>query len=220
MCHTPLCIVGTYPGLADRWVDPVCLSGVVTMSHPQAQRGVGVRLSDPAGSGVGCHRKGPCRAGLLLHRTRRDSGSLDRLWPGRHRRPQRRGSGDRGADAGAVRLPACIPWPPRGWQQLGVADLTDANIKSATRLGAPFKVYAGEVSPFRVEVAKRIATRQAAAGQLGGRVSLCGTSGAGPYRGGAGVLPSRAWPRSDRCPRDRRHHRQAVASAHPDRCRL
>jgi conjugative relaxase-like TrwC/TraI family protein len=33
-------------------------------------------------------------------------------------------------------------------------------------LGAPFKVYAGEVSPFRIEVAKRIATRQAAAGQL------------------------------------------------------
>ena len=47
------------------------------------------------------------------------------------------------------------------------ADLTDANIKAATRLGAPFKVYAGEVSPFRIEVAKRIATRQAAAGQLG-----------------------------------------------------
>ncbi len=53
-----------------------------------------------------------------------------------------------------------------------------------------------------------------------GRSSLCGTSGAGPHRGGAGVLPSRAWPRSDRCPRDRRHHRQAVASAHPDGCRL
>ena len=44
--------------------------------------------------------------------------------------------------------------------------MTDANIKAATRLGAPFKVYAGEVSPFRVEVAKRIAARQAAAGQL------------------------------------------------------
>ena len=105
-------------------------------------------------------------------------------------------------------------------EQLGVADLSDANIKSATRLGAPFKVYAGEVSPFRIEVAKRIATRRAAAGQPARRVSLCGTSGAGPYRGGAGVLPSRAWPRSDRCPRDRRHHRQAVASAHSDGCRL
>ena len=43
--------------------------------------------------------------------------------------------------------------------------MTETNIKTATRLGAPFKVYAGEVSPFRIEVAKRIATRQAAAGQ-------------------------------------------------------
>jgi hypothetical protein len=44
-------------------------------------------------------------------------------------------------------------------QQLAAADLSDANIKSATRLGAPFKVYAGDVSPFRVEVAKQIAAR-------------------------------------------------------------
>jgi conjugative relaxase-like TrwC/TraI family protein len=51
--------------------------------------------------------------------------------------------------------------------QLGVADLTDASVKVATRLGAPFKVYACDVSPFRVEVAKRIATRQAATGQMG-----------------------------------------------------
>jgi hypothetical protein len=52
-------------------------------------------------------------------------------------------------------------------EQLDAADLTDANIRAATRLGAPFKVYAGEVSPFRVEVAMRIATRRGAAGQLG-----------------------------------------------------
>ena len=50
-------------------------------------------------------------------------------------------------------------------EQLDAADLTAANIMAARRLGAPFKVYAGEVSPFRIEVAKRIATRQAAAGQ-------------------------------------------------------
>jgi hypothetical protein len=50
--------------------------------------------------------------------------------------------------------------------QLAAADLTDTNIKTATRLGAPFKVYTGEVSPFRIEVAKRIANRQAGAGQL------------------------------------------------------
>ena len=58
------------------------------------------------------------------------------------------------------------PLATKRLQQLAAADLTDANVKSATRLGAPFKVYAGEVSPFRIEVAKRIATRQAAAGQL------------------------------------------------------
>ena len=48
-------------------------------------------------------------------------------------------------------------------QQLGAADLTDASVRAATRLGAPFKVYAREASPFRVEVAKRMAARQAAA---------------------------------------------------------
>jgi conjugative relaxase-like TrwC/TraI family protein len=52
-------------------------------------------------------------------------------------------------------------------EQLETADLTDTSIKAATELGAPFKVYAGEVSPFRVEVAKRIAARQTTAGQLG-----------------------------------------------------
>jgi conjugative relaxase-like TrwC/TraI family protein len=51
-------------------------------------------------------------------------------------------------------------------EQLDGADLTDARIKAATRLGAPFKIYTGDVSAFRVEVAKRISTRQAA-GQLG-----------------------------------------------------
>src|SRR5215211_406623 len=53
-------------------------------------------------------------------------------------------------------------------EQLGAADLTDTNIKAATQLGAPFKVYAGDVSPFRIEVAKRIATRNRAVGRLGG----------------------------------------------------
>jgi conjugative relaxase-like TrwC/TraI family protein len=51
-------------------------------------------------------------------------------------------------------------------EQLDAADLTDANIKAAVRLGEPFKVYASEMSPFRVEVARRIAAQPAAAGQL------------------------------------------------------
>ena len=52
-------------------------------------------------------------------------------------------------------------------EQLNAAELTDAGIKAAIRLGEPFKVYAGEVSPFRVEVAKRIAAQHATGGQLG-----------------------------------------------------
>jgi conjugative relaxase-like TrwC/TraI family protein len=59
------------------------------------------------------------------------------------------------------------PLAPERLGQLGTADLNDANVQAAIQLGAPFKVYAGDVSPFRVEVAKRIATRQAASGQLG-----------------------------------------------------
>jgi conjugative relaxase-like TrwC/TraI family protein len=51
-------------------------------------------------------------------------------------------------------------------EQLDAAHLTNKDIAEATRLGAPFKVYAGEVSPFRIEVVKRIAARQAAVGQL------------------------------------------------------
>jgi hypothetical protein len=56
-------------------------------------------------------------------------------------------------------------------EQLDTADLTDASIKAATHLGAPFKVYAGDVSPFQVEVARRIAAQQAAGHQADEPVS-------------------------------------------------
>ena len=59
------------------------------------------------------------------------------------------------------------PLATKRLERLDAAELTEANVRAATRLGAPFKVYAGEVSPFRVEVAKRIATRHGAAGPLG-----------------------------------------------------
>jgi hypothetical protein len=80
--------------------------------HPQAHRRIGVRLPDPAGRGVGRHREGPSRAGLLLHRTGRNSGSLDRRWPGRHRRAERWGCGEGGADVGAVRRRHASPRHP------------------------------------------------------------------------------------------------------------
>jgi conjugative relaxase-like TrwC/TraI family protein len=55
--------------------------------------------------------------------------------------------------------------------QLDPTDLTDTSIKAVTQLGAPFKVYTGDVSPFRVEVARRIAARRTSGQQADEPVS-------------------------------------------------
>jgi hypothetical protein len=52
-------------------------------------------------------------------------------------------------------------------EQLGDADLTEANIQTATRLGVPFKVVDIKPSRLRVEVAKRIAAFNEQAGLPG-----------------------------------------------------
>ncbi len=49
-------------------------------------------------------------------------------------------------------------------QQLQGPDLTNRDYLAVSRLGAPFKIYANDIPPFRVEVAKRIAELNAAAG--------------------------------------------------------
>ena len=49
-------------------------------------------------------------------------------------------------------------------QQLEGPDLTRRDFQDAARLGAPFKIVDGEVSPFRLEVARRFAAIQTAAG--------------------------------------------------------
>jgi hypothetical protein len=49
-------------------------------------------------------------------------------------------------------------------QQLGGPDLTQRDYQDAARIGAPFKIFNGQVSPFRLEVAKRIGAIQTAAG--------------------------------------------------------
>jgi conjugative relaxase-like TrwC/TraI family protein len=56
-------------------------------------------------------------------------------------------------------------------EQLDAADLTAANVKAATQLGALFKIYVGEIRPFRIEVAKRLAAHQAAGGHSDDLVS-------------------------------------------------
>ena len=116
--------------------------------------------------------KGHAGLASVLHRTGRDARGLDRLGPGRDRRPERRRPGDRRADAGSVRLrPASVGRAPA--EQLeGPAPLRD--IQEATRLGVPFKIVDGHVSPFRVEVAKRIVAIKVAAGAAGGRAASGG----------------------------------------------
>jgi hypothetical protein len=49
-------------------------------------------------------------------------------------------------------------------QQLQGPDLSSRDYQLVTRLGAPFKIYAHDVPPFRVEVAERIAELNSAAG--------------------------------------------------------
>ena len=49
-------------------------------------------------------------------------------------------------------------------QQLEGPDLTQRDYQDAARLGAPFKIFNGQVSPYRLEVAKRIGAIQTAAG--------------------------------------------------------
>src|SRR5512132_708524 len=55
------------------------------------------------------------------------------------------------------------PFATQRLEQLGDADLTDANVQTATRLGVPFKVV-DKPSRFRVEVAKWIAAFNEQAG--------------------------------------------------------
>src|SRR4029453_5163175 len=90
-------------------------------------------------------------------------------------------------------------------EQLDAADLTEASVRAATRLCAVQGVRQRcQPLPGRGRKADCHATGRC---WTAGRSCLCGRSGAGPHRGRGGVLPKAAWPRSDRCPRDRRHHR-------------
>jgi len=52
-------------------------------------------------------------------------------------------------------------------QQLAGPDLTETDLQAVTRLGAPYRVLEHDVSPFRIEVAKRIAALNHLAGLPG-----------------------------------------------------
>ena len=101
-------------------------------------------------------------------------------------------------------------------QQLEGPDLTQRDYQDVARLGAPFKIVDSDVSPFRLEVARRIAAINTR-GRPAGRRSAAGCrSGAGADRGGPGVFPGRAWPRADRCPGAGGTDRERLAATNPD----
>ena len=105
-------------------------------------------------------------------------------------------------------------------QQLEGPDLTRRDFQEVTRLGAPFKIVDGDVSPFRLEVAKRIAAINDGGRPAGRRAAAGCGSGAGADRGGPGVLPRRAWPGADGCPGAGGTDRERLAAADTDGCRL
>jgi TrwC relaxase len=102
-------------------------------------------------------------------------------------------------------------------------DLTVRDYQLVARLGAPFKIYQPDVSPFRVEVARRIAAFNQAAGLPGDwavlaadrariRTEVPGSSSL-PSTDGSRRMPG-SWPGAGR------YDRQAVAAADPGGRRL
>ena len=105
-------------------------------------------------------------------------------------------------------------------QQLEGPDLTARDFQDVARLGAPFKIVDGDVSPFRLEVAQAHRGDQYGSRPARRRFAAGRGSGAGADRGGPGVLPCRAWPGADGCPGAGGTDRERLAAADTDSCRL
>jgi TrwC relaxase len=82
-------------------------------------------------------------------------------------------------------------------QQLEGPDLTQRDYQDAARLGAPFKIVDSDVSPFRLEVARRIAAINSAAGlRADAPLPAADRRGCGPRWPGSLSSPSMAASRS------------------------
>ncbi len=145
---------------------PLTPSGVVTMSIQKLTAGSGYDYLTRQVAALDATAKG--HIGLASYYTER--GEIPGVWVGSGL------AGIDGLDAGdavtAEQMRALFgagmhPLATLRLEQLGDADLTDANIQAATRLGAPFKVSETEPARFRVGVAKRIAALNEQAGLPG-----------------------------------------------------
>ena len=104
-------------------------------------------------------------------------------------------------------------------QQLEGPDLTIRDFQDVTRLGVPFKIVDGVVSPFRLEVAKRIAAiKPRPACRVTRRCRLQIGRGCGPRWPGSSSSPSMAESRS--MPGSWRADRERLAAADADGCGL
>jgi conjugative relaxase-like TrwC/TraI family protein len=152
MCHTPSALLEVARvGLT---VAAACTpSGGCDDEHPQAHSRVRVQLSDPTGRCPGCDRERARRAGVLLLRTQRVPG-IDGLTAGDPVTAE---------EMRALFGRGLHPLADLRQRQLAAPDVTKRNSQEVDRLGAPFKIFDGDVSPFRLEVARRFAAINTAA---------------------------------------------------------
>ena len=99
-------------------------------------------------------------------------------------------------------------------QQAAVVDdqLAVQNVEADRRLGAPFKVYANDISPFRVAVAQRLEAVNRADGLPADWPVPAEVRARVRTEVATRVLPGRARPEPGRCSRVGRDHRPAVAA--------
>jgi hypothetical protein len=160
--HTP-CTAGTSSGRPDRTGGMYPLRVAVTMSMHKLTAGAGYDYLTRQVAALDATEKG--HTGLASYYTER--GETPGTWIG---------SGLDGIDRLAAGDPVTAeqmralfgcglhPLAQLRQQQLEGPDLTTRDFQEVTQLGAPFKIFDGDVSPFRLEVAKRIAAINTAAG--------------------------------------------------------
>ena len=105
-------------------------------------------------------------------------------------------------------------------QQLEGPDLTPRDFQEVTQLGAPFKIVDGVVSPFRLEVARRIAAINSAAGLPADAPLPAADRARVRTEVARRVLPRRAWPGADGCPGAGGTDRERLPAADTDGCWL